>query len=63
MSDNKVHGPEDAIVSEMIKRLPTEKMYTFTKCLSGKCSGSDGVSKLMEGGEAGVIEEAGCSPD
>ena len=55
LSENKVNGPEDAIVSEMIMRLPMEKIYTF--------SGSDGVSKFMEGGEAGVLEEAGCRAD
>ena len=32
MSDNKVNGPEDAIVSEMIKQLPWEEIYTITKC-------------------------------
>ena len=26
MSDNKVNGPDDAIVSEMIKKLPLEKL-------------------------------------
>ena len=32
LSDNKVNGPEDAIVSEMIKKLPMEKICTKTKC-------------------------------
>ena len=32
LSDNKANGPEDAIVSEMIKRLPMEKIYTITRC-------------------------------
>ena len=32
LSDNKVNGPEDAIVSEMIKRLPMEKIYTIASC-------------------------------
>ena len=32
MSDNKVNGPEDAIVSDMIKQLPLEKIYTITRC-------------------------------
>ena len=26
MSENKVNGPEDAVVSEMIKQLPREKI-------------------------------------
>ena len=32
MSENKVNGPEDAVVSEMIKQFPMEKIYTITKC-------------------------------
>ena len=32
LSENKVNGPEDAILSEMIKRLPTEKIYIITMC-------------------------------
>ena len=32
MSENKINGPEDAVVSEMIKQLPLEKIYTFTMC-------------------------------
>ena len=39
LSENKVNGPEDAIVSEMIKRLPMEKIYTFTKCFQGRFLG------------------------
>ena len=59
VSENKVNGPEDAIVSEMIKRLPMEKIYTITGCVQKRFHGHDGVSKLVEGGEAGVLEEAG----
>ena len=32
MSDNKVNGPEDAIVSEMIKKLLVDKIYTIARC-------------------------------
>ena len=64
LSENKVNGPEDAIVSEKIKRLPMEKIYTATKCFQDRFFfWSDGVSELMEGGETGVLEEAGCSRD
>ena len=31
MSENKVKGPGDAVVSEMIKQLPREKIYVLTK--------------------------------
>ena len=58
LSENKVNGPEDAILSEMIKRLPTEKVYIITKCFQERFFGSDGVSELMEGGETDVLEEA-----
>ena len=35
MLDNKVNGPEDAKVSEMIKRLPKEQYYIITKHFLG----------------------------
>ena len=33
MSENKVNGPENAVVIEMIKQLPLEKIYIITRCL------------------------------
>ena len=39
MSDNKVNGPEDAIVSEMIKQLPLEKINTITRCFQERFKG------------------------
>ena len=40
MSDNKVNGPaEDAVVSEMIKQLLLEKIYTITKCFQERFMG------------------------
>ena len=39
LSENKVNGPEDAIVSEMVKRLPMEKIYTVTKCFQERFLG------------------------
>ena len=35
----------------------------FNELFSGTISGSDGVFKLVEGGEIGALEEAGCGPD
>ena len=32
MSENKVNGPGDAVVSKMIKRLPLEKIHIITMC-------------------------------
>ena len=32
MSDDKVNGPDDAVVSEMTKHLPLEKLYIITRC-------------------------------
>ena len=40
MSEDKVNGPEDAVVSEMIKKLPLEKIYTITKCFQERFMGS-----------------------
>ena len=34
MSDNRISGPEDAMVSEMVKILPLEKFCTTTRCFS-----------------------------
>ena len=39
VSENKVNGPEDAIVSEMIKTLPMEKIYMKTKCFQERFLG------------------------
>ena len=39
LSDNKVNGPEDAIVSEMIKRLPVEKISTIARCFQERFLG------------------------
>ena len=39
LSDNKVNGPEDAIVSEMIKRLPMEKIHTIARCFQERFLG------------------------
>ena len=39
MSDNKVNGPEDAVVSEMIEQLPLEKIEKITKCFQERCMG------------------------
>ena len=39
MSDNKVSGPEDAVVSEMIKLLPLEKIYIITRCFQERFMG------------------------
>ena len=39
MSENKVNGPEDAVVGEMIKQLPQEKFYIITKCFQERFMG------------------------
>ena len=42
LSENKVNGPEDAIVREIIKRSPMEKIYTKTKCFQERFLGRMG---------------------
>ena len=59
LSDNKVNGPEDAIVSEMIKKLPMEKIYTFAECFQEEFLGQMDA-KFVECCETGLLEEAGC---
>ena len=39
LSDNQVNGPEDAIVSEMIKKLPMEKIYSIARCFQERLMG------------------------
>ena len=39
MSDIKVNRPEDAVVSEMIKQLPLEKICTITRCFQERFMG------------------------
>ena len=39
MSENKVNGPEDAVVSEMIKQLPLEKIYIIKRCFQERLMG------------------------
>ena len=49
MSNIKVNGPQDAIVSEMIKQLPMEK-FTLSRSVFRTLLGPDGISKFLEGG-------------
>ena len=39
LSEKKVNRPEDAIVSEMIKKLSMEKIYTATRCFQERFLG------------------------
>ena len=39
MSDNKVNGVEDTVVSEMIKLLPLENIHTITRCFQERSMG------------------------
>ena len=39
MSENKVNAPEDAVVSDMIKLLPWEKIYIITRCIQERSMG------------------------
>ena len=39
LSENKVNGPEDAIVSEMMKQLLLDKVYTTARCFQERFMG------------------------
>ena len=39
MCDNKVNGPQNAVVSEMIKHLLLEKICIITRCFQERCMG------------------------
>ena len=60
MSDNKVNGPQEAIVSDMIKQLPLEKDLHHYEVFSRTLLGSDGISKFVKDCETGLLEKAGC---
>ena len=50
LSDDKVNGPEDAIVSEMIQKVAHGEDVYCCSVLSGTIFWSDGISKLVENG-------------
>ena len=60
LSDNKVNGPEDAIVSEMIKHSCLGKDLHYYEVFSRTLLGSDGISKFVEDCETGLLEETRC---
>ena len=39
MSENKVNGPEEAVVSEMSKQLPQGEIHIITKCFQERFMG------------------------
>ena len=59
MSDNKVNGPEDAVVSEMIKQLPLDNLYNH-EVLPRTFHGSNGGAKLVEDCATDLLEETRC---
>ena len=59
LSDNKVNGPEDAIVSEMIQDVAFGKDLRYCEVLSGTFHGPDGISKFVEDRETGLLGETG----
>ena len=59
MSENKVNGPEDALVSEMIKQLPLEKICTLTKCFQERFMGQMEAPRSWKNCETGVLPETG----
>ena len=56
MCDNKVNGLEDAVVSEMIKRLPLENLH-FREVFSRTLHWPEGKSKFVEDREIGLLEK------
>ena len=54
------NGPEDAVVSEMIKQLPLEKIYIYYEVLSGALHEPAGSTQFLEDCETGDSEETGC---
>ena len=61
MSENKVNGPGDSIVSEMIKQLPQEQIYEITRCFQNRFFGLPGAPNFVEDCAACVPEKTRCS--
>ena len=57
--ENKVNGPGDAVVSEMIKQLPLEKIYIITLCFQERLLGQMEAPSSWKI-EIGVLTETGC---
>ena len=62
MSDNKVNGPDDAIVSETIKKLAMENLHNH-EVFSGTLRGPDGISKFPEDRKISLSAETGRCPE
>ena len=60
MNDNKVSGPQDTVVSEMIRLLPLEKISTFSKCFQERFIGSMEDPSFWRIVKIGFPEEARC---
>ena len=43
MAEEKVIGPEDSVVSEMIEELPQEKIHEITKCFPKRFMRQEGA--------------------
>ena len=63
LSDNKVNGPEDAIVSEMIKRLPMEKNHIIARCFQERFLGLMESRSSWKIVELFFFEETGRCPE
>ena len=57
MFENNVSVPG---VSEMIRQLLLENIYTVARCLQERFMGQNGGSKLIEDCEIGVLTETRC---
>ena len=63
LGDNKVNGPEDAIVSEMTKKLPFEKIHTFARRFQERFMGLMESLSSWKIVKTGLLEETGRCPE
>ena len=59
MSENKVNGPEDAVVSDDQAVAPGEDLYDY-EMFSRTLHGQDGGTKFVEGCEKGFLAKTRC---
>ena len=57
MGEEKVTGPEDAVVAELIKDLNQENVSAIARCFQARFMGQEGAPDSKENSKIGSLEE------
>ena len=63
MAEDRVNGPEDSIVTEMIKQLPQEKLYDIARCCQDRFMGLEAAHQLLQDRHIGVPRKPDDEPE